>query len=248
MEKVYNLRELGGIEAADGRRVKDGIFYRSANLNYATACDIEEIKRMNLKAIFDFRDSNETDNYNIYSVLNVEHCSVPIAINSARICNLQHNRTLRNALKTLHKEDMRIAYRNMPFNNSSYKKMIDYIRQNKTPILFHCNVGKDRTGVAAAIILTLLGVDREHIIKDYIESKKVEPFIISFITSKINFLVRNRIKKSMMAVLIADVSYIEAALDAILNKYGSYEEYFKVEYDIDSNELVEIREKYLVKQ
>ena len=41
------------------------------------------------------------------------------------------------------------------------------IRPGALPALFHCNAGKDRTGMVAAVILGILGVSDEDIVADY---------------------------------------------------------------------------------
>ena len=45
------------------------------------------------------------------------------------------------------------------------------------PVLFHCSAGRDRTGVGAAMLLELLGVDRERIVADFLESNTAFPTI-----------------------------------------------------------------------
>ena len=78
-------------------------------------------------------------------------------------------------LFTLSEEEMREdeayfegVYRTMPFENPAYRWMFDRLLSENTPILFHCTAGKDRTGVAAALILLALGVPRTVVEQDYI--------------------------------------------------------------------------------
>ena len=51
-------------------------------------------------------------------------------------------------------------------------KIIDTVMSADTNVLFFCNAGKDRTGVVSAMILHKLGMDKDYIIKDYMESKE----------------------------------------------------------------------------
>ena len=41
------------------------------------------------------------------------------------------------------------------------------------PLLFHCSAGRDRTGVGAAMLLAMLGVERDRIVADFLESNLV---------------------------------------------------------------------------
>src|SRR5208337_2462131 len=49
--------------------------------------------------------------------------------------------------------------------------------RNIYPLLFHCSAGRDRTGVGAAMLLELLGVERERILADFLESNTAFPRI-----------------------------------------------------------------------
>ena len=49
-----------------------------------------------------------------------------------------------------------------------YQKLMSLIVENKTPIIFHCRGGKDRTGIAAMFILLALGVSKKQIFEDYL--------------------------------------------------------------------------------
>ena len=54
---------------------------------------------------------------------------------------------------------------------TQYKKFFEILLdQNNGTILYHCSAGKDRTGVATALLLSALGVDRETVINDYLLS------------------------------------------------------------------------------
>jgi protein-tyrosine phosphatase len=48
-----------------------------------------------------------------------------------------------------------------------YKEMFENLLENKAPLAVNCTAGKDRTGVASALILSVLGVDRATVVADY---------------------------------------------------------------------------------
>jgi protein-tyrosine phosphatase len=244
MENIYNFRDLGGIPTREGKKVKSGFFYRSSALDESSENDLKHLIECGIQCVLDFRESTEITGKAIYDRLGVAYHHTPMLLDSARILNLSNNRTLRNALNPLDKEDMRIGYRSLPFKNSGYKLLFDKVRQGILPVLFHCSVGKDRTGVAAALLLELLGAEREAIIEDYARSRVVEDVIANYITKKVFFLVRKPIKKAMEPVFMADPSYIVAALEAIDNKYGEISNYFFNEYGINQDEILRIRELY----
>ncbi len=59
-------------------------------------------------------------------------------------------------------------------NVDAFRRLFEQLGEDKSlPLLFHCSAGKDRTGVMTALLLTLLGVDRQTVIDDYLLSAKV---------------------------------------------------------------------------
>jgi len=66
------------------------------------------------------------------------------------------------------------TYRQMPFDQArGYGHAFARLVRDSTPLLFHCSAGKDRSGVAAALLLDVLGVSREAILRDYLLSNRV---------------------------------------------------------------------------
>ena len=121
-------------------------------------------------------------------------------------------------------------------------------RAGQTPILFHCTAGKDRTGVAAALILKALGVSREDIVEDYLLTNACRT------TGQDQF--RGMLERAGLpaaqAQQVTEIATgvrresIESALDAIEEKYPSFEEYLRAEFEIGAAELEDIRARYLV--
>ena len=57
---------------------------------------------------------------------------------------------------------------NVRENADSYRKAFELIADSANlPMLFHCRAGRDRTGIMAALLLTLLGVDRETVLDEF---------------------------------------------------------------------------------
>ena len=63
-------------------------------------------------------------------------------------------------------------YRQMLFGNKAYKELFRALEVGETPVLFHCSGGKDRTGVAAMIILLALGASDETIRQDFVRTNE----------------------------------------------------------------------------
>ena len=118
--------------------------------------------------------------------------------------------------------------------------------QNKLPALFHCTTGKDRTGWAAAALLTLLDVPRETVMKDYLRSND---YILPLYKKGIDaFVAGGGERPIIQAILGVKVEYLEAAFDEMQTKYGTIENYFFEALGIDAFTQKALRDLYLAQE
>ena len=117
-------------------------------------------------------------------------------------------------------------YRQMPFTQHGAFGALLTALLSDGPVLFHCAAGKDRTGVAAALVLALLGVPREAIRQDYTATgAALERIVAMFIERTGGDLVRAAPRAHWLPLLDSDPLYIDAMLDAVENRHGSIEAY-----------------------
>ena len=136
------------------------------------------------------------------------------------------------------------VYGNLPFCYA-YKKIFEDIIAGNVPILFHCSAGKDRTGIAALLILLALGVDEETAMYDYMLTNEYRKEYIN--RFKKDFPL-TKIDGELAGMLLAyeGVTYTNAAysLKRIKEKYSSFDEYFETEYNLDKYALQKLRDLY----
>ena len=126
--------------------------------------------------------------------------------------------------------------------------MFDNIRQDNVPLIFHCHSGKDRTGVAAMLILLALDVPRETILKDYVLSNE---YLADDIRNELETN-REKIKEHpeadelcrMKAGVLESIGNL--VLDEIHTRYPDPAGFFAEEYAWDSATLQSIRDRYTV--
>lgn len=241
---IENFRELGGIAAAGGRRVGYGLYYRAAELDFADEAELDMLNGLGLKAVFDFRDGSERTHPEIYRKIRAAYYNVPVRAENAKIVKLRVKPDLKTLL-SLGASDVCEVYEGLPFQNPSYRAFFELIREGTVPILFHCTAGKDRTGVAAALLLTLLGADKETVIADYLRTQAAVAAIKKKVMRNVYFLLRGFVGKKMQPLFDAERAYIEAALAAVAQKYESIEAYFKGEYGYTDEDIEGIRERSL---
>lgn len=170
LEGASNLRDLGGLPAADGRRVRSGVVFRSASLARLTAADSATLAGLGLRTEVDFRAADEQARRpsRIADIPGLEHVALPL--DPAPGFDLGGLIAAPDTPPGRFLEAMHAAYRAYALEcTATYARLFRLLLEPaRRPLLFHCTAGKDRTGVAAALLLAALGTPREAIRADYL--------------------------------------------------------------------------------
>jgi protein-tyrosine phosphatase len=170
IEGCPNLRDLGGYETPDGRRVKWGLIFRSGNLGRLTDRGLDQIKRLGIKTACDFRTEAEAlklpnrfpDSPDVaYIRLSIQHGDYEPTI--------MFNRIRQGDYEWVSEDFMIQGYiESVERYPEVWARLFQLFSDpRRRPLLFHCTGGKDRTGAAAALILLALGVPAETVVADY---------------------------------------------------------------------------------
>lgn len=161
-EFLPNLRDVGGVPAVGGATVKHGMLLRSA---MPAADDLApQSIAWPPRVVIDLRSPGETE---------PEHPLVGIG---AKVVNLPLLSALRPGSAPA--EDLAGLYRVMvDYADHRLISLVHEVSESDGPTLIHCAAGKDRTGVSIALLLRLVGVQRDHVVADFLESKKAEDAI-----------------------------------------------------------------------
>ena len=116
--------------------------------------------------------------------------------------------------------------------------------EDSGPALFHCTTGKDRTGWAAASFLSLMGVDRDDVYRDYLETNERLLPALAPIFDK--FTAAGGDAELLRPILGVQQQYLDAAFDQVDTTYGSLEAYFATGLGIDDAAQERLRASYLV--
>lgn len=163
-EFVPNLRDVGGIETADGLVVQRGRVLRSAVPSHKDVAPDDIVWPPSL--VIDLRSANESEDIH------------PLARSGARIVNLPLLSALRPG--TAPAESLAGLYLLLLDHASMY--LVELVREVGTArgaTLIHCAAGKDRTGVSIALLLRLLGASRDDVVADFLETQHAEQAITS---------------------------------------------------------------------
>jgi protein-tyrosine phosphatase len=178
LEGTSNTRDIGGYSTDDGRVVQFGQIYRSDKLSRLTADDFAELEAIGVKTVIDLRTKDEHDHDP--TVWQGEQpprfVHLPIGDADDPWYRKQHRMVKSNRFSAAQSTDQMIdGYRMIAdVGVPSYRRLMDIVLDPANyPILIHCNAGKDRSGVAVALILEALGVDRSIIMDEYLLTNEI---------------------------------------------------------------------------
>lgn len=252
LQGAVNLRELGGYETIHGQKVKYHKILRSGNMAELTDESIEYLKEYGLKIDVDLRSSSETEYYPDKYPANAAYVNLPVYPFST---TLFKNLGMVNYMK-MNLDDGDYAdqsYVQMLVDKhalGAFKKMFQLLLANETEghsLVFHCSAGKDRTGVAAFLILTALQVKSEQILNDYLLTNL---YFEGASAKDINDLVthdkRNELADRLNANLAVSADNFAILSKTIQTVTSSTEAYFEKYLDLGSAQLEKLRAIYLV--
>jgi protein-tyrosine phosphatase len=230
-----NLRDVGGYEAADGRRVRRGLVYRGGQLLALAADEFDRVVALGLRRVFDLRTPVEARRGPTILPRDAERVTLDVLADEdpaggGRFQALMSDPTAANAAMANGAIDAFYleTYRNfitMPSARRSYGEVCRSLCQPEhRPALVHCTSGKDRTGWAVAALLTLLGVPRAAVVADYLRSNEH--------TEAQNGRLIDRLVASgldrphAVALFSVKAEWLDAAFDEMARRYGNIEGYF----------------------
>lgn len=260
LKGARNTRLVPSFTTVDGKKVKEGAFIRSGKLNKVKKDKRDSfLKEYNITKILDFRTDVEVhESGSIIYPDNVEYLHLPL-LNKAffgvthekKMSKILFKESKRMKLKDIEPGYMTEMYKSIvfdPFSQAQFKEFFNVLLEHKEgAILYHCNGGKDRTGITTLFILTLLGVKEEDILNDfamsdyfnrhYNRSRKLLMTLFLFYLPKYS-----RILTSM---LHAKRIYLESMIEAINEKYGSLMNYLKEAIGITNQMQNKLKDLYL---
>jgi protein-tyrosine phosphatase len=244
-----NLRELGGYETADGRRVKQGVLFRSGRMDELDEPATAIYRHLGLHTIVDLRRLDEVEDAptpafghetNIH--LSVSHGDNTFAEAAARIDEPEAAVTML---------DMAGAYYTALARDrlDMFVPVFEAIlAADGKPVLFHCTAGKDRTGFVAAALLAWLGVDERTVMDDYMFTAVVRAQALD---ERVQFhrrrlaaergIPENQVPvgplDAMRTLMSVDERMLQASIDVVNEVYGDWHELRRTALGISDDRL-----------
>lgn len=240
-----NFRDLGGLPAGTGRRVKYGMFYRSAGIYHMNKEELKELAGLHIRAVLDLRTAAECRRFPdpvLPGVKMLHHSGLVSSGGEDIDFSINGMNKIGDDART-QMEKLVYYYGQMPFKNEAVHIMFDHILAGDVPILFHCASGKDRTGVAAMILLLALGADQEDALRDYMLSAVSRRKALQRVLDQNRDRLRDH--PELLDLLTMKESVSEKIgrmiLASIHNRYPSRSAFLEKEYGLDEKAVQRLR-------
>lgn len=246
LEGGCNFRDVGGYPTHEGRTVRWSRVYRAGVLSYITEGDWSSLQQRGIRAICDLRRADERER---------EPTRWPDAGAQAlfwedtiNMPTLRSYAAQRPSTAAGMFDAMIDLYRTLPQRMASrIHGLIACIANDRLPLVVHCAAGKDRTGVAIAVLLALLGVPRELVMQDYLLTNEVGNFEAFIRTRHASDLGLADVKHPLLAMpealrrvlLSAHEDFLGAAFEQIERELGGFDTYVERTLEVSA----EIRER-----
>ena len=253
-KKFKNFRDLGNLPAADGRKIKKGKLYRSGHLYKISEKTAELLRdRKGLRTIIDLRSPSELAEHKDIVAEGVNYIHLP-PLNDEQNPSINRENRKGVLIEIMAKEGgakkhLSDIYRLMITQKESLEAFREMLRlladEENAAFLWHCTQGKDRTGVAAAITLMTLGVDRKVIMRDYMRTNRSCRFINALIFLGVTIVFNIRAAFALDHLLSARKFFLQAAFDEIDSIYGGTDSFLKNGIGLTDGDILRLREIYL---
>lgn len=241
---ALNVRDLGGVTTVAGKQVQFGLVYRSDDLADLSAVDLAELEERSVRTIVDFRNSDEVEARPSRLPRGAEVVAAPFPPGDRTAAEIMEllvggELTPDNAHEILLDSYRHTTETGGPVFATLIRSIIE-----QPPVLFHCAGGKDRTGVAAAVILSLLGVGRDQIIADYMLTND------RLVEQSSTFQLRlaeypEESRDVLLALGLAKPVYIEGSLDIIDREFGGIDAFARDQLSLTPAEVDALRQHLL---
>ena len=228
LEGGVNVRDLGGYRTCDGRTVKWRKILRSGHLAHLTASDLDVMEEIGVSKIHDLRGEKEQRRMPSQPIRAEFISDYQVTAGSLTLYwDLLKSGQL--TAETSHQTFVEL-YRNCvndvipPFR----RLLTNVLSHSEQTHLLHCSAGKDRTGMASALILSALGVPREIIIEDYLRANEI-----------------HWQREWLKPLAIVHKDFIESFFASIEEQYGSVDGYLIKGFGLEEADLSKLKNEFL---
>jgi len=212
----FNFRDLGGYPTADGHQLRWRTLYRSGGLDRLEPSDVDVLRGRGLRTVVDLRSPGE-----------VQQTGPPPAELGVTVVVAPMTETIPGADESSSWSDpekVAAHYRNMlQAATASVATAMDALaRPGALPAVFHCSIGKDRTGVLAGVLLGALGVPDDVIVADYVLSREPAHAFLDWLETRYS-QVAGLVDRFAPVITSVDPQSMAGFLAGVRQDHGSFD-------------------------
>lgn len=266
LTSVGNARELGGYRTTDGRQVRRGVLLRCAELSRLSQEDKDRLHEVfHLGLLIDFRTQSEQkvlpdpviEGVRVHELSVMEMAEMPgvtpeLMENYAQLRKKgldpldQLELIVENDIITPNfYADLVTSQRGITAYHTFFALLLELPEGQS--VLWHCTDGKDRTGLAAMLLLTALGVPKETILEDYLLTNEYNAQRIEAVRYALRGKGYTPEQMDLMAFGCGGVAdfFLNNAIQMLEVRYGSVDGYLSQEFGVGPAELERLRQRFL---
>ena len=245
LEGGRNFRDMGGYRTANGRSVKWGTLYRSGSLAYLTPKGIGDFDQLHVTAIIDLRSTDERrrdpNNWQAASSHGYWTRDYGLPMTGLPASFGDPAKMTGEAARAM----MAGSYRSLAQQQApSYRELFARLTgPARGPVVVNCSAGKDRTGIATALVLTALGVPYDTVRQDYLLSNGA--YGMDSLKRDLSSPMAALSPDAAAALAGVDGSYIDATFAALREQYGSVENFMRQELGVGPRQIALLKARML---
>lgn len=262
LKTIPNARELGGYQTKDGKTVRRGVLIRTGVLTDASAEEINSlIQDYHLSAIIDMRASYELAEepepqfdgiaqYN-FRIMDEQMMAGRAAAVSDILTdpNADPIKRMMSILEAgVISDQMYVEFLQGETGKAGFRDFFRVLVETPegNAVLWHCTNGKDRTGVAAMLLLGVLNVDEETIMADFMLTNEFFEAEISGMRKQLESFIQDKALLEELLVINRGVyaPYMQNAIDYIKSNYGDIPGYVKSELGLTDDDIAKLQRLY----
>lgn len=244
---AWNFRDVSDLKTDEGRCVGSGFLFRSSELSNLEDTGVQDLVNLGVTDVFDLRDFAEVERNGADRVPPGTDVHV-IPFDMRPDGKAPHEMTAEE-YQSRRQRSMDQIYRiipPLPGAMSAVDQIIKVLGDPNRRVLVHCAAGKDRTGWVVAVILDVLGVRRDDIVADYLESNGgIEP-LRAHMTRIYGHLIKDGANFEISDDLLGvRTEYLDAAYEAMTEEFDTLDNYL-ASCRVTDEDLERLRSRLLV--
>ena len=254
IDGVKNLRDMGGYVNSEGATLAHGRLFRSGHFADLTEETAAQVDTLGITTAIDFRSTSETDRQPAPNLKNWQprYFANPIGGNAAAWVRELYDSLSKTEFPAKELRDQFIlAFETIPIANAAgLKRMFDILidEHNTGAAVFHCTAGKDRTGIAGALIMTTLDMPEDAIFEDFlmtndaVDLDATSAHYAELMSERAGIAIK---PKDVHPLVGVEPDFLKAAFGVMTKDYGSVDNYLTAAMGLTPDRRRALKSRFL---